>query len=47
VSSKNYAGFGLGLWISRTIVLAHGGRIELESREGAGSTFTVTLPRRR
>lgn len=38
-------GMGLGLYISREIVSRHGGTIQVESVEGAGSTFTVTLPR--
>lgn len=36
---------GLGLYIVRSIVTAHGGTIGIESREEAGTTFTVRLPR--
>lgn len=44
VSSTNFGGLGLGLWISRQIVEAHGGRIRVESRPGEGALFTVELP---
>ncbi len=37
-------GTGLGLSVSQGIVAKHGGRIRVSSREGKGSTFTVTLP---
>ena len=37
-------GPGLGLAIVRAIAEAHGGRVELDSREGAGSTFTLIVP---
>jgi PAS domain S-box-containing protein len=47
VSSTNYGGFGLGLWISKEILATHGGSIEVESAPGQGATFTVTLPTRR
>ncbi len=46
VSGKAYPGMGLGLWITREIVEAHGGKIGVESRPGAGARFEVTLPRR-
>lgn len=39
-------GLGLGLYIARLIVEAHGGRIHVSSELGAGSTFTITLPAR-
>ena len=45
VSHRHYRGFGLGLWITREIVEAMGGRISVESSPGSGSTFAVVLPR--
>lgn len=44
VSSRYYGGLGLGLYISRIIVEAHGGTIGVESVEGEGSTFIIELP---
>jgi signal transduction histidine kinase len=38
-------GLGLGLWIARSMVAAHGGEIRVESAPGEGATFTVSLPR--
>jgi PAS domain S-box-containing protein len=39
-----YPGVGLGLFVARDIIDRHGGRMWLESEEGAGSTFYFTLP---
>jgi len=44
-SSTNYAGLGLGLWISRQLVEAMGGTISVRSVVDAGSIFTVDIPR--
>jgi signal transduction histidine kinase len=40
------AGSGLGLFVVRRLVEAHGGRIHVHTRAGEGSTFEVRLPRR-
>lgn len=43
-NAQGFSGTGIGLTLARTIVELHGGAIEVTSSEGAGSTFTVTLP---
>lgn len=41
-----YKGTGLGLFITKSIIEAHGGGIEVASRPGEGASFTIELPRR-
>lgn len=43
-TSSKRSGFGIGLWLIKSLVEAHGGSISLRSRVGEGSTFTVLLP---
>ena len=45
-ATKGTPGLGLGLFISQQIVAAHGGSIEVRSKEGQGTTFRVLWPRR-
>jgi two-component system sensor kinase FixL len=42
-STKN-EGMGMGLWINRAIIQAHGGRLWAANNDDGGATFTVTLP---
>lgn len=42
--SEGSGGLGLGLYIADQIVKAHGGRIEVQSKEGQGTIFSVLLP---
>ena len=44
-SSRHFGGLGLGLYITRQIVVAHGGTIRLTSALGQGTTVVVELPR--
>jgi signal transduction histidine kinase len=44
-SSRHYGGLGLGLYVVREIVSAHGGTIRVDSAPGAGSAFVVAMPR--
>jgi len=43
-ASERGVGTGLGLYMCRVIVEAHGGRVDLETEPGSGSTFVVRLP---
>ena len=43
-AEAHHSGLGLGLFISNEIIQQHGGRIEVQSVEGQGSTFSLILP---
>lgn len=45
IASREPTGLGLGLYICREIVLAHGGELTIDSTQAAGTTFSVRLPR--
>jgi len=42
--TRSYSGVGLGLAISKSIIMLHGGKIWVESKKGVGSKFIFTLP---
>ncbi|MBK9714717.1 MAG: PAS domain S-box protein [Kouleothrix sp.] len=44
VDEQHISGMGIGLYLVKEIVALHGGSIEVESVEGQGSTFTLSLP---
>lgn len=44
-SSKAVPGTGLGLAISHKVVMLHGGKIDVETSPGRGTSFTITLPK--
>lgn len=46
-NTQRNPGSGLGLPIAKAIVEQHGGRIDVESRPGTGSTFSIALPKER
>jgi signal transduction histidine kinase len=43
-AADGFGGMGLGLWLVRRIVTAHGGTVTLDSTPGRGATFVVILP---
>lgn len=43
-SKRKYGGMGLGLAIAKSIIDAHKGKVEVDSKVGHGTTFTITLP---
>jgi signal transduction histidine kinase len=43
-ASRQYSGIGMGLFVAKAIVEAHGGHINFSSNQGGGSTFYFTLP---
>jgi signal transduction histidine kinase len=43
-ASSKSGGFGIGAFEARSLIIAMGGRISVDSRLGQGTTFTITLP---
>jgi signal transduction histidine kinase len=44
VSSRNYGGLGMGLFIVKQVVEAHAGSVDVQSQPNHGATFVVRLP---
>ncbi|NMO14342.1 response regulator [Pyxidicoccus fallax] len=44
VPTRHHSGLGVGLWMARVIVEAHGGALSVEDTPGGGATFVVELP---
>ncbi|TMK36827.1 MAG: HAMP domain-containing histidine kinase [Actinobacteria bacterium] len=44
-SNRSHEGLGIGLFLAKRIMQAHGGRLDLRDREGGGSTFVLAFPR--
>jgi len=44
LTQREHRGFGVGLWVTRQLVDAMCGEIDVTSRPAQGATFTVTLP---
>lgn len=42
--TRRYGGIGIGLWIVQQVARLHGGRVEIESMIGYGSTFRLVMP---
>lgn len=43
-TTRSFGGFGMGLYLAKWAIEAHGGRIDVRSKPGKGSTFTIRIP---